>query len=103
MCTVLPQSVDTPIFRHAANYSGRDAKPVPPIADPDRVVRAVLRCIEHPQRAVSVGHVGHLEAIIQETMPGLFNWLAPYVMRWAAFSSEPVESKPGNVFEPMPE
>jgi short-subunit dehydrogenase len=103
VCTILPQSVDTPIFRHAANYSGRVAKPVPPIADPDRVVKAILRCIEHPQREVSVGYVGHLEAIIQETVPGLFNWLAPYVMRWAAFSSEPAESKPGNVFEPMPE
>jgi NAD(P)-dependent dehydrogenase (short-subunit alcohol dehydrogenase family) len=103
VCTILPQSVDTPIFRHAANYSGRGAKPVPPIVDPSRVVRAVLRCIEHPQREVSVGFVGHLEAIIQETMPGPFNWLAPYVMRWAAFSSEPAESKPGNVFQPMPE
>jgi NAD(P)-dependent dehydrogenase (short-subunit alcohol dehydrogenase family) len=103
VCTILPQSVDTPIFRHAANYSGRDAKPVPPIADPGRVVKAILRCIEHPRREVSVGYVGHLEAIMQETMPGPFNWLAPYVMRWAAFSTEPTESKPGNVFEPMPE
>jgi hypothetical protein len=50
-----------------------------------------------------VGYVGHLEAIIQETMPGPFNWLAPHVMRWAAFRSEPAASKPGNVFEPMPE
>jgi NAD(P)-dependent dehydrogenase (short-subunit alcohol dehydrogenase family) len=103
VCTILPQSVDTPIFRHAANYSGRVAKPVPPVADPDRVVNAILRCIEHPQREVSVGYVGHLEAIVQETVPGFFNWLAPYVMRWAAFSSEPAESKPGNVFETMPE
>jgi NAD(P)-dependent dehydrogenase (short-subunit alcohol dehydrogenase family) len=102
VCTILPQSVDTPIFRHAANYSGRGAKPVPPIADPGRVVKAVLRCIERPRREVSVGYVGHLEAIIQETMPGPFNWLAPYVMRWAAFSTESTESKPGNVFEPMP-
>jgi len=103
VCTILPQSIDTPIFRHAANYSGRGAKPVPPIADPGRVVKAILRCIEHPRREVSVGYVGHLEAIIQETMPGPFNWLAPYVMRWAAFSSETSEGKPGNVFDPMPE
>jgi short-subunit dehydrogenase len=30
VCTILPASVDTPIFRHAGNYSGRAAKPVPP-------------------------------------------------------------------------
>ena len=103
VCTILPQSVDTPIFRHAANYSGRGAKPVPPIADPGRVVKAILRCIEHPRREVSVGYVGHLEAVIQEIMPGPFNWLAPYIMRRAAFSSETTDSKPGNIFEPMPE
>ncbi len=102
VCTILPQSVDTPIFRHAGNYSGYAAKPVPPIADPDRAVKAILRCIQHPQREVSVGQVGHLEAVMQEVMPGLFNWLAPHIMRWAAFSSEPAELAPGNIFEPMP-
>ncbi len=103
VCTILPQSVDTPIFRHAGNYSGYAAKPVPPVADPERVVKAILRCIEHPKREVTVGQLGHLEAVMQEVMPGPFNWLAPYVMNWAAFGSEPSEIGPGNVFEPRPE
>ncbi len=103
VCTILPQSVDTPIFRHAGNYSGRAAKPVPPIADPDRAVKAVLGCIERPRREVTVGQFGHLEAVMQEVLSGPFNWLAPYVMNRAAFGSEPSEIGPGNVFEPMPE
>ncbi len=103
VCTILPASVDTPIFRHAGNYSGRAAKPVPPIADPDRVVKAILRCIQNPQREVTVGRLGHLEAVMQEVVPGAFGWLAPYVMRWVAFGSEPAEPGPGNVFEPMPD
>ncbi len=103
VCTILPASVDTTIFRHAGNYSGRAAKPVPPIADPDRAVKAILRCIERPRREVTVGQFGHLEAVVQEVVSGPFNWLAPYVMKWAAFGSEPAEPGPGNVFEPMPE
>lgn len=103
VCTILPASVDTPIFRHAANYAEYAGKPVPPIADPDRAVKAILRCIEHPQREVTVGQFGHLEAVIQEVLSGPFNWLAPYVMNRAAFGSEPSEVGPGNVFEPMPE
>lgn len=45
VCTVLPGSIDTPIFRHAANYTGREIRPVPPVASPrvrregDRAVR----------------------------------------------------------------
>lgn len=103
VCTVLPESVDTPIFHHAANYAGRAVRPVPPVADPDRVVRAILRCIRHPRREVTVGQVGHLEAVMQEVVPGSFGWLAPHVMKQAAFRSEPAEPGPGNVFEPMPE
>ncbi len=103
VCTILPASVDTPIFRHAGNYSGYAAKPVPPVADPERVVKAILRCIEHPKREVTVGQIGHLEAVVQEVMPGPFNRLAPYVMNRAAFGSEPSEVGPGNVFEPRPE
>ena len=103
VCTILPASVDTPIFRHAANYTEYAAKPVPPIADPDRAVKAILRCIERPRREVTVGQFGHLEAVVQEVTSGPFNWLAPYVMKWAAFGSESAEPGPGNVFEPMPE
>jgi len=103
VCMILPACVDTPIFRHAGNYTEYAAKPVPPIADPDRAVKATLGCIEHPKREVTVGQFGHLEAVIQEVLSGPFNWLAPYVMNRGAFGSEPSEVGPGNVFEPMPE
>jgi hypothetical protein len=64
-------------------------------------VKAILRCIERPRREVTVGQFGHLEAVVQEIASGPFNWLAPYVMKRAAFGSEPTEPGPGNVFEPM--
>lgn len=30
VCTILPGVVDTPIYRHAANYVGREIRPLPP-------------------------------------------------------------------------
>ena len=36
VCTVLPASIDTPLFQHAANYSGRAVKALTPIYSADR-------------------------------------------------------------------
>ncbi len=103
VCTILPQSVDTPIFRHAANYTSRRAQPVPPVADPDRVVRAILRSVEHPRRQRTVGVSGRILEIGHCAFPGAYSRLAPAVMNWAAFNRDTAAPGPGNVFEPMPE
>lgn len=103
VCTILPVSVDTPIFRHTGNYADYAAKPVPPVLDPDRVVKEILRCAEHPRREVTVGPTGYLLAFAHATMPKLYGWLSPYVFKWGAFRPEAAEQGPGNVFEPMPE
>lgn len=101
--TILPQSVDTPIFRHAANYSGRGVRPVPPILHPDRVVRAILRSVEHPRRQRTVGWWGRMLELTHATAPALYGRLVPWVMDRASFTHEPTQSSPGNAFEPMPD
>jgi NAD(P)-dependent dehydrogenase (short-subunit alcohol dehydrogenase family) len=45
VCTVLPGSIDTPLFQQAGNYTGRRAQPLAPVIRPERVARAVVRCI----------------------------------------------------------
>ena len=102
VCTVLPISVDTPIFRHAGNYTGRAVKPVPPVVDPDRVAKAILRCARRPRREVFVGQTGHLLRWAHVATPRLYDFLVPYVFDWGSFRSEPAEHSPGNVFEAMP-
>ena len=34
VCTVLPMAMETPFFEHAANYTGHEATPIPPVYDP---------------------------------------------------------------------
>lgn len=100
--TILPQSVDTPIFRHAANYSGRGVRPVPPILDPDRVVRTILRSVERPRRQRTVGWWGKALEFAHATAPALYGRMVPWVMNWASFTRETARPEPGNVYEPMP-
>ncbi|RCW41056.1 short-subunit dehydrogenase [Halopolyspora algeriensis] len=103
VCMVLPQSVDTPIFQHAATYTERRPKAIPPIVGPGRVVRSILRSIEHPRRQRTVATAGHFLEFVHAALPSVFNRAVPKAMNLAAFSRERVISGPGNLFEPMPE
>lgn len=103
ICTVLPESIDTPIFRHAGNYVGREVRAVPPIAAPERVARTILRVVRHPRREVTVGWTGHLLEFGHWLMPEtVFSWMVPYVFDLVAIGSRPVPTGPGNVLAPMP-
>lgn len=103
VCAIMPVSVDTPIFRHAGNYTGRAAKPVPPVLDPDRVVRRILHNAQKPRPRTIVGLTGHLLALAHAATPGLYDLLVPYIFDRGAFRSESAEHGPGNIYEPMPE
>lgn len=104
VCTILPESIDTPIFRHAANYAHREARPVPPIAAPQRVARTILRCAQHPRREVTVGVSGQVLEIGHWLMPeSLFSWMVPHVFDLTALGDDGVQPTSGNLFEPMSE
>ncbi|HET8701942.1 MAG TPA: SDR family oxidoreductase [Nitrococcus sp.] len=103
VCTILPMSADTPIFHHSANYTGRQTGPVPPVIDPDRVVRAILDCVRFPRAEVVVGQSGHLLMLLHMLAPRLYDRLVPWVFEWSALGSEPAARDDGNLFQPMPE
>ncbi|KQN99649.1 hypothetical protein ASF21_12630 [Arthrobacter sp. Leaf234] len=44
VCTVLPPTVDTPFFDHAANYTGRRAVAMPPVYTADRAANRRGQC-----------------------------------------------------------
>jgi NAD(P)-dependent dehydrogenase (short-subunit alcohol dehydrogenase family) len=69
VCTVLPGSIDTPIFRHAANYTGQEIRPVPPVASPQRAARAIVRAAQHPRREITVGQLHHVASLGHALIP----------------------------------
>lgn len=100
---VLPGSVDTPIFRHAANYTGREVRPVPPICSPRHVARVVVRRARRPRRQTTVGQLQHAAAWGKAVVPGVYGRLATPAMKFVGFGDGSVEPHDGNVFEPQPE
>jgi short-subunit dehydrogenase len=102
VCAVLPGSMDTPIFRHAANYVGRRIKPVPPVSSPERVARAIVGLATRPRAHVEVGRLHHFASLGQALLPGAYGDLAPGVMRFVAIGDEPQDTHPGNVLAPDP-
>lgn len=103
VCTVLPEAVDTPIFHHAANYTGTPVTALPFTVDPDRVMRAIVRCIERPKREVIVGVAGRLFAWGRAVAPRAYVWTTSRLMDRLAFREGTARTHHGNVFAPEPE
>jgi short-subunit dehydrogenase len=100
--TVLPGSMDTPIFAQAANYTGREVRPVPPVADPQRVARAIVRAARRPRREVTVGQAHHMAAWISAAFPRTYDRTTVPLMRHVAIGRAPRPVGPGNAFTPQP-
>lgn len=107
VCAVLPEAVDTPIFEHAANYTGQELTALPPAMDPQRVVNAIAGAISRPKPEITVGVTGRLMAHGQRMLRRLssariYDRLATDAMQLVALRQEPADDSDGNVFEPQP-
>lgn len=71
VCTVLPATIDTPFYQHAANYTGRRARAMPPVYTAGQVAKAVVKVIEHPRRELVVGRPAARLLVLQHKLtPG---------------------------------
>lgn len=70
VCTVVPATVDTPLFQHAGNYAGRAPRDMPPIVSPERVARAIVRLARTPRREIFVSSAGPELALLSLLAPG---------------------------------
>ncbi|WP_100497890.1 SDR family oxidoreductase [Geodermatophilus chilensis] len=67
--TLLPSSINTPLFEHARSKLGVLPQPVPPIYQPRVVADAVLRAISHPQPRMVVGGGGKMLELVHRLAP----------------------------------
>ncbi len=103
VCTILPGAVDTPIYRHAANYVGHQIRPLPPVTAPERVVAAVVRAVDHPKAEIIVGRAHHLGARAHRLAPRLCDRLVGPLVDHFALRNIPAPAHDGNVFSPHPQ
>ncbi|PWU53003.1 short-chain dehydrogenase [Micromonospora globispora] len=102
VCLVNPGSVDTPVYRQAANYLGRIGRPPPPITTPERVARAIVHGADRPRREISVGRLNVVMRFGFTVLPGLYDVLVGPLMRVAGLSNQPVAPHDGIAFTPNP-
>jgi NAD(P)-dependent dehydrogenase (short-subunit alcohol dehydrogenase family) len=102
VCTILPASIDTPLFQHAANFTGRAVKPLAPVYDADMVAAAILRSAKRPRREVFVGNAGRRLALIRTLAPAFGERLMARKVERDHFQGHASPRSEGNLFAPTP-
>ncbi|MBX6312637.1 MAG: SDR family oxidoreductase [Isosphaeraceae bacterium] len=103
VCAILPPSIDTPIFQHAANYTGRAIQPMPPVYDAQTVARAIVEAAESPRREVVIGGIGRRLLLMHTLAPGYAERRMAQKVERRHLQDRPAEPSSGNLFEPMPQ
>lgn len=100
--TVLPASIDTPIFQHAGNFTGRAVKAMTPVYPPEQVAAAIVRLAERPKREVFVGNAGRMLAALRTMAPPVGERLMARQVETDHFQNgRPAPPTEGNLLAPM--
>ncbi|HVF04831.1 MAG TPA: SDR family oxidoreductase [Frankiaceae bacterium] len=97
--TILPSSVDTPLFLHARSRLGTRPQPIPPVYDPDVVAAAIVRAARQPSREVVVGSAGAAMVAVQRMAPALADYAAPLL--WRLQHDDRADDPHDNLYEPV--
>ena len=101
VCTVLPAVIDTPLFDHAANYTGRKVKAMPPVYSSERVARTIVNLVRLPRREVVVGPMGRNMVMQSKMLPGATEKMMAFQVEHAHLSrKEPCPATSGNLYKP---
>jgi short-subunit dehydrogenase len=104
VCTVLPMAMETPFFAHAANYTGHEATPIPPVYDPQDAVEVILRLAEKPEAEVIVGGAGKVAAAFHAVAAGVTEKLmGAEVQQVQMQAPPPAPPTSGNLYTPSAE
>ncbi|MFC3298319.1 SDR family NAD(P)-dependent oxidoreductase [Arthrobacter agilis] len=97
VCAVLPATIDTPIHQHAANHTGRRVRPLPPVTDPVRVARAIVRVSRSPRRLTQVGRVQSLAVYGRAVAPAAYEAVLARVYPALALTGDRAPATDGNL------
>ncbi|MGE5475649.1 MAG: SDR family oxidoreductase [Bacteroidales bacterium] len=99
VCTVLPPSIDTPLFQNAANYAGRAVQPMPPVYSPEQVADTIVAVARRPVREAFIG-MGRLAATIHAVAPGATERMMSRAASRRHFQNRASGPSHGNLYTP---
>jgi short-subunit dehydrogenase len=100
VCTVYPASTDTPFFRHAANYMGREVQPIGSVSAARDVAKAIVRLVQSPKPDTLVGKSGYVVEPLHWIAPRLHARLLRKKTERDHFQDKAAQPRPGNLFQP---
>ncbi len=100
--TILPSSINTPLFDHAASRLGVRPAPLPPVYQPQAVADAILYAAEHRVRDIVVGGAGKALTLSHRLAPRFTDRLLLFGGQGFARqrSEHPESVTAGNLFQP---
>jgi NAD(P)-dependent dehydrogenase (short-subunit alcohol dehydrogenase family) len=101
--TVLPATADTPIFRHSANYTGREVTALPPVYPPEDVADVIVHAASFPRPEIVVGHIGRAFVWLHSRFPRATEAQLARLTHVTQFSRRyPAENTKGTLYTPAP-
>ena len=102
VCTVMPMSMDTPFFEHAADHTGHQVVPIPPVYEPEQVIDTLVRLVTDPKDEVAVGGMGGTSSILLHNLfPGLTEHMMAKNTDMALKNADPAPDTSGSLQEPI--
>ncbi|HVL75473.1 MAG TPA: SDR family oxidoreductase [Noviherbaspirillum sp.] len=103
ICSIMPESIDTPLFHQAANYTGRAIQTLRPLHSPHTVAREIVRMAERPRRTAFAGTTARWIAALHTMVPWIYErFVARHIYR-NLLMDKPAPPTEGNLYHPMPE
>jgi len=103
VATIMPWAADTPIWMHAANYTGR-VPCMPAMDDPQKTVEAIMWVSLYPREELAVGWKAQMSAFFHNILPDLTERISGNMAHEHFLErGVPVPSDPGNLHDPMQE
>lgn len=102
VCDAFPAFLDTPGIQHAANYTGKQLKPAPPVYDPVRVAMAIVKLAENPRSETMVGSLSILLRLSYGVFPWITRSIAGSVIKGYLKQAPSIAKTDGNVFNEVP-
>jgi len=92
--TVMPMAMDTPFFEHAANYTGHETVPIPPLNDAQKVIDLIVELAIHPRdEEIPVGLGASSNLIMHNTAPTVSEKLMAKLTHQVQMKDAPVAAQ----------
>lgn len=100
ICNLFPAFLDTPGLQHAANYTGKVLHVPPPLYDPQRVARRMIKLAVHPKNSALIGSEAYLVKLSQ-LIPNTAKFFMAKMMETYFKQADDISLTSGNLFEPV--